>query len=108
MAQSLSTESFELFTSLRYDPILIDCPQNDSELLSFSPKSPLYMLIYHRDRMLEAARHFAWQAVVENLLDGKSLEKALLSEIEKYQSRNGGQKTPLKVRKVRVAPDPGK
>lgn len=57
------------------------------------------MLVHHRDRMLEAARHFGWDAVVKKLTDGKSLEKALLSEIETYESRNGGAKTPLKVSK---------
>lgn len=49
--------NFQLFTTLRYDPILVHCLQNT--VLSNGP-SPFYMLPFHRDRLCQAAEHFGW------------------------------------------------
>jgi 4-amino-4-deoxychorismate lyase len=61
---------FQLFSSLRYDPLLVplavntegwdgdgDCP----------PGSPFYMLPYHRDRILQAAEHFGWNIAASRI-----------------------------------------
>lgn len=55
-------EHFDLFTSLRYDPILSQVKDVDSGGLgwNFEKSSPFYMLDYHRDRMLRAALHWGW------------------------------------------------
>jgi 4-amino-4-deoxychorismate lyase len=50
---------FQLFSSLRYDPILVSAANaKDGESLQYA--GPFYMLPYHRDRMLQAAQHFGW------------------------------------------------
>ncbi|EPE28602.1 D-aminoacid aminotransferase-like PLP-dependent enzyme [Glarea lozoyensis ATCC 20868] len=63
---------FQLFTSLRYDPLLLTSPQN---LTHYSPPtttpSPFYMLPLHRDRLLLAATHFSWPLAI-TLLTGPS------------------------------------
>jgi 4-amino-4-deoxychorismate lyase len=55
--------TFQLFTSLRYDPLLTTLSINtshwDDDLKNGSP-SPFYMLPHHRDRILQAALHFGW------------------------------------------------
>ncbi|OCL11227.1 hypothetical protein AOQ84DRAFT_437858 [Glonium stellatum] len=95
---SSSPPSFELFTSLRYDPILLASSENSSPVLSFHSPSPFYMLVYHRDRMLEAAQHFGWVNVANKLADGESLSKTLLEKVQTYQKETGTEDGPLKVR----------
>lgn len=61
---------FKIFTSIRYDPILLEAPQHatlNTTGWNRSTASPWYMLDYHRDRMLRAANHFGWAAVTEKL-----------------------------------------
>lgn len=54
---SPTEDDIEIFTSVRYDPIL----RNSSENSKYStPGSALYIVRLHRDRMLQAARHFGW------------------------------------------------
>lgn len=55
---SPTEDGFEIFTSLRYDPILGKSIENGKYS---TPGSALYMLRLHRDRMLQAARHFGWK-----------------------------------------------
>lgn len=54
------------------------------------------MLVYHRDRMLEAAQHFDFHAVSNKLEDGKALHEALLQQVKEYVEK-GGQDEALKV-----------
>ncbi|KAF2643686.1 hypothetical protein P280DRAFT_214707 [Massarina eburnea CBS 473.64] len=88
---------FHLFTSLRYDPILLTSSENSQSWLNYVSPSPFYMLIYHRDRMLEAAQHFDFHAVAAKLQDGEALHKSLLQEVSKYVEK-GGKDEPLKLR----------
>ncbi len=55
-------ESFQLFTSLRHDSLLLAVPHSAFEAAgwNFQRASPLYMLDYHRDRLLKAANHWGW------------------------------------------------
>ncbi|KAI9833643.1 MAG: hypothetical protein M1819_003596 [Sarea resinae] len=77
-------EDFDLFTSMRYDPMLLDCKEN-SEL--YGEPNPYYMLSYHRDRMLAAAQHFGWEEAIATL-NGQgslaSLATALSSKIDQH------------------------
>ena len=91
-----SGRSFHLFTSLRYDPLLLSSEENSSPIVNFESPSPFYMLIYHRDRMLEAAQHFDFHAVAKKLEDGLSLHKELLHKVNEYLQQ-GGKDGPLKV-----------
>lgn len=61
--------SFRLFTSLRYDAALRNIPGEFSDHAGWNShhQSPLYMLDYHRDRMLRAATHWGWTAAIEVL-----------------------------------------
>ncbi|KAK0121617.1 hypothetical protein ONS95_009904 [Cadophora gregata] len=59
---------FQLFSSLRYDPLLLPLTINtaawDGEIKFFSP---FYMLPYHRDRMLQAAENFGWTKAADTI-----------------------------------------
>lgn len=79
-----SETDFRLFTSIRYDPLLLTSSENSRQELNFITPSPLYMLVYHRDRMREAAQHFDFDAVEERLKDGKALHEELLREVKRW------------------------
>jgi len=57
----MAVPNFQLFTSLRYDPLLTSLPIN-TELWDKENEgpSPFYILPFHRDRMLQSAEHFGW------------------------------------------------
>ncbi|KAI9813647.1 MAG: hypothetical protein M1827_003718 [Pycnora praestabilis] len=64
---------FQVFSSLRLDPLLLQSPANTT--LSYQTSaSPLYMLNYHRDRLLSAAQHFKWEMVITKLSGEAGLE----------------------------------
>ncbi|KAH7337917.1 hypothetical protein BKA66DRAFT_615117 [Pyrenochaeta sp. MPI-SDFR-AT-0127] len=94
----MATENeFQLFTSLRYDPLLLTSDENSRSDLNFLSPSPFYMLTYHRDRMVEAAQHFDFHEVEKRLKDGKALHDELLKQVNRWIEK-GGQDEPLKLR----------
>ncbi|KHN95079.1 Aminotransferase, class IV [Metarhizium album ARSEF 1941] len=60
---------FSLFTSLRFDVKLKQVPAMGLAYAgwNYRNESPLYMLDYHRDRILRAAAHWGWDTVVDKL-----------------------------------------
>ncbi|KAH7082522.1 hypothetical protein BKA63DRAFT_133152 [Paraphoma chrysanthemicola] len=92
-----SKSTFQLFTSIRYDALLLESDENSRPDLNFVTPSPFYMLAYHRGRMLEAAQHFDFHAVEKRLNDGKALHEDLLKSVEDWTSKNS-QDEPLKLR----------
>ena len=70
-------DDFQLFSSLRYDPALLQIPGSSLSHAgwNWANSSPLYMLDYHRDRMLSAATHWGWTAAVEALEGDAGLER---------------------------------
>ena len=89
-----SEEEYQLFSSLRYDPQLgsaVDRGALEPEGQLPTSKN-FYMLGFHRDRMLSAAKHFQWEAAVaaisgvEGLL---RLERALANALEGYHDDSG-------------------
>lgn len=91
-----SANEFQLFTSLRYDPLLLQSVENSRSILNFVAPSPFYMLAYHRDRMVEAAQHFDFFEVEKRLKDGKALHEELLAET-KSEIQKTGKDQPMKV-----------
>lgn len=73
--------AFELFSSLRYDPILIESSANSEVWPNKSTKTPYYMLPYHRDRILQAAEYFQWTEAISRLSGDKGLDY-LLKKLE--------------------------
>lgn len=71
-------DDFQLFSSLRYDPALLQIPSRNLNHAGWNwvNSSALYMLDYHRDRMLRAAAHWGWDAAVK-VLEGDSGLKEL-------------------------------
>ncbi|KAL7897569.1 aminotransferase [Trichoderma sp. SZMC 28014] len=67
---------FSLFTSLRYDPGLLEVPSKGIDYAGWNAanKSPFYMLDYHRDRMLRAATHWKWDEAINVLAGQKGLD----------------------------------
>jgi 4-amino-4-deoxychorismate lyase len=90
----------DLFSSLRYDPLLTDILDNSEFSQSRTP-SPFYMLAYHRDRILQAAEHLNYDQAAKVLRGGQGLELVLrkLTEIIDTQCPS-----PLRVR-ILVSPD---
>ncbi|TGO87141.1 hypothetical protein BPOR_0247g00060 [Botrytis porri] len=91
---------FQLFTSLRYDPLLLQSPLNIESwpLPTSTPTpSPFYMLPYHRDRLLQAATHFSFPAAIA-AISGVSGFQNLLSTLS--SSIDTQSPTPLRVRIV--------
>ncbi|KAK6526887.1 hypothetical protein TWF281_010083 [Arthrobotrys megalospora] len=71
MATAPSDSSFDLFSSLQYSPTLLSSPENT---VVCGKPCPLYMLNYHRDRILQAAHNFGWQDAVSALEASNSLD----------------------------------
>ncbi|KAI4940743.1 hypothetical protein J4E86_010715 [Alternaria arbusti] len=84
-----SEDEFQLFTSLRYDPLLLQSEENSRAILNFVTPSPFYMLAYHRDRMVEAAQHFDFFEVEKRLKDGKALHEELLKRVQDEIKKTG-------------------
>lgn len=103
-----SSDPFSIFTSLRFDPSLLQVPDHPS--LSHAGwnranGSPLYMLDYHRDRLLRAATHWRWAEAVDRLSGDSGL--ALLARQAEQAAASAGagaapdqEKTPLRLRIV--------
>ena len=87
---------FQLFSSLRYDPLLTSLSINtehwDDENVT---GSPFYMLPFHRDRLLEAAKQFGWKAAISQVA-GKEGFSRLLKKLNEAIPPNST--TPLRVR----------
>ncbi|KAF1936865.1 hypothetical protein EJ02DRAFT_438247 [Clathrospora elynae] len=84
-----SGNEFQLFTSLRYDPLLLESEENSRSDLNFVTPSPFYMLAYHRDRMVEAAQHFEFFEVEKRLRDGKALHDKLSRDVRTHIEKSG-------------------
>jgi 4-amino-4-deoxychorismate lyase len=90
---------FQIFSSLRHDPSLLSvfggAPPETS--WNHANPSPLYMLDFHRDRMLRAATHWQWDSAVSALRGEAGLQRladAIQQEIAKDPTPQG----PLRVR----------
>ncbi|KAF3910886.1 hypothetical protein ABW20_dc0107384 [Dactylellina cionopaga] len=56
---------FQLFSSLQYCDELL--AQEENTRLCGGQPCPYYMLVYHRDRILQAARNFGWNDAIDAL-----------------------------------------
>ncbi|KAH9906621.1 aminotransferase [Xylariomycetidae sp. FL2044] len=69
-------DHFHLFTSLRYDPALKRAPSQGYTPTGWNQNpSGLYLLDFHRDRMLRAATHWRWEAAAQTLDGEQGLER---------------------------------
>ncbi|KAK2609241.1 Aminodeoxychorismate lyase [Conoideocrella luteorostrata] len=71
------SDDFSFFTSLRYDVALKEVPSKGIQFAgwNYHNESPLYMLDFHRDRILRAALHWKWGKVVEQLSGNDGLQQ---------------------------------
>ncbi|CAM1500948.1 Fc.00g101100.m01.CDS01 [Cosmosporella sp. VM-42] len=90
-------DEFSLFTSLRYDPGLIQIHKKGLSHAgwNFENESPFYMLDYHRDRMLRAATHWKWQPAIDALTGDHGLHA--LSQVAQG-AIGSSQHSPLRLR----------
>lgn len=101
MSQVTTQEAdFSLLTSLRNDGLLLQCKENTLLSGRIGRATAFYMLQYHRDRILAAAKYFDWDAVVSRL-EGETglsrLHEDLTAEVDQWQASSGSE-GPLKVR----------
>ncbi|KAI1107165.1 aminotransferase [Jackrogersella minutella] len=67
---------FHIFTSIRYDPILMQAPSLGFTNIGWNQEpSPFYMLDFHRDRMLRAAIHWDWKSAITAISGEEGLAK---------------------------------
>lgn len=96
------SHEFEIFTSLRGDMILAESKLNTELSTTGQQPCPFYMLRYHRDRMLAAAKEFGWSEAIEALDESAGLlllERRLFEHLEReYGTSN--HHDPLKVSQV--------
>lgn len=94
----MAVSDVELFSSLRYDPLLKSISEN-TKLLDHGDKesSPFYMLAYHRDRILQAAEHFKYDKAIGVLQGPQGLDNILQKLNEAIDVESSG---PLRVRVV--------
>ncbi|KAJ5252193.1 hypothetical protein N7489_002603 [Penicillium chrysogenum] len=79
---SSSPQSFEIISSLRFDPGLPDAACRHASSYPDPHKSPYYLLAYHQDRLIAAAAHFQWNGALTWLQqDLQSFEEFLDSSI---------------------------
>lgn len=92
-------ETFQIFTSLRYDPALLKVPGSAFKHAGWNHDnaSPFYMLDYHRDRMLRAATHWDWDAAVE-VLSGEAGLRAISERALKAVAQTGAGPSRIRVR----------
>lgn len=90
--------SFQLFTSLRYDPLLLQSPQNTQFWPLPNPTPcPFYILPYHRDRLLYAAQRFNWPLAISAIAGPSGFQNILDHLIKNIDTKSP---TPLRVRIV--------
>ncbi|KAI0024162.1 aminotransferase [Xylariomycetidae sp. FL0641] len=71
-----SSDDFKIFTSLRFDPALLQTANSQASSLVWNQTaSAFYMLDLHRDRMLRAAQHWGWAAAVASIDGVEGLRK---------------------------------
>lgn len=92
-------ENFELFTSLRFDPSLLQLggSQQDDIGWNSTKTSPYYMLDYHRDRMWKAASYWGWGEALTAIEGVNGLAK-----LESFITEQLGQDTSGDPRRVKV------
>ena len=90
-------DEFSLFTSLRYDKSLeqVKALGLDWAGWNYRQVSPLYMLDFHRDRLLRAATHWEWKAAIDAISGEEGIAR-LGKAVEDAVGPN--QDTPLRVR----------
>jgi hypothetical protein len=60
MTAPVPPPDFGLFTSLRYDPQLLQSSEN-TKLSGNNVPSPFYNFVYHYERLINALDHFGWR-----------------------------------------------
>lgn len=88
---------FLLVSTPRYDPQLTTAPSLGLNHggWNYRHESPIYLLDYHRDRLLKAASHWGWEPAVE-LLDGPSGLESLSRGLGEFIGSS--QESPLRLR----------
>lgn len=60
-----TAQTFEIISSIRYDPALPNLTSENAHSYPEPSDSPYYLLAYHRDRLVAAARHFGWDKALD-------------------------------------------
>jgi len=94
----MAEDTFQLFTSLRYDDTLVGTPKTEFHHAgwNFENSSPWYMLGFHRDRMLRAATHWGWEDGIA-LINGDAGLQTLKSHMTDAVAA-AGETGPLRVK----------
>lgn len=76
------SQSFEIISSLRFDPSLPEAACRHASCYPDPHNSPYYLLAYHQDRLIATAKHFQWHEALDWLQqDPRSLEEFLDTSI---------------------------
>ncbi|PWW72900.1 D-aminoacid aminotransferase-like PLP-dependent enzyme [Tuber magnatum] len=96
MYPAMPDQTFQVSSSLRYDPLLLFCPINTAYSHNPSTPSPFYLLSHHRDRMLSAAEHSGWSpSITAPLSDLSLMHKTCLSAVRSINNSKAGARVRL-------------
>lgn len=97
----MEKEAFQLFTSIRYDKNLLEIPSSDSKYAGWNYRntSTLYMLDFHRDRMLQAAEFWGWKNAI-NAISGETGLQRLSGYAESIVAAAGNEDIPQRIKLV--------
>lgn len=92
-------DEFSIFTSIRFDLELKTVPGTGFKHAGWNHdhESPLYMLDFHRDRLLRAATHWQWQPVIDKLSGDEGLRNLAQGCVDAVGPDQG---SPLRLRIV--------
>ncbi|KAI1270065.1 aminotransferase [Xylariaceae sp. FL1019] len=90
-------EEFQIFSTIRWDPNLLNAPQAGYRDVGWNQSpSPIYMLDFHRDRMLRAAQHWGWERGVDTLAGDQGLRT--FEAFLRKEAEHANSKGPLRVK----------
>ncbi|ROW00788.1 hypothetical protein VMCG_06475 [Cytospora schulzeri] len=90
-------DQFQLFTSLRYDPALLAIDQPGHYEWNSEQQSALYMLDYHRDRILRAATHWRWEKAIAAIEGPEGLARLETFVTQRIEPQSDGKPMRLKI-----------
>ncbi|KAL7272849.1 Aminodeoxychorismate lyase [Rhizina undulata] len=95
-----SESNFSIFSSLRYDPLLLQYSEGAGSSGCSLP-CPYYLPTFHRDRMLSAAKYFQWpESAIQPLEDIDGFQKKCDEAVANHFLTNVDEGSALKLKTI--------
>lgn len=96
MSSEINDDDFELFTSVRYDPVLMRASWKPSCDEAYCP---FLLFFYHLDRLAAALQHFEWEDGLGITMDDPNVYQDVRERVEQetWEKEHGDGYKPLRV-----------